>query len=269
MKKQKIAAWAAALMLLACGCAQAETKTHSVTFVQNGWDDIVIQVKDGADLSAADFPAPKSRIGYKTEWNVQELIGVKEDVTITCEETPKTYEVTFNALGGTLKNSAGETLSSDKMSFVYDASYEFPAVERDGFRFAGWYFWKMIKPDQAVLDLYREIESSGVWNVCNEKNGVCAVTIFATWEYDIIFRQEGFEDKILTYSQTPNGSTSPKTEDIPEPEKEEGCTVTWNLSEEMERLNKTTIIYAKKTPAGGRENLPDNRKDDDYWSENR
>ena len=102
-------------------------------------------------------------------------------------------------------------------------------------------------PNQDISLIYSQIDNQGVWNICNEKNEVCEITLFATWSYKIIFRQQGYDDVVLTYTQTPNGSTAIKESDIPNTQSEIGYDVTWK-SFNISNLTKDTIIETEKSP---------------------
>lgn len=234
-----------ALSLLSFFVACSVDSSHTVTFVQSGYEDVVVSVKDGGDLT--DMPKPKTKIGYTAEWSEKEIKNVKKDIVVNCIETPKTYTVVFNALGGKLVDEKGNDLSGENFAYEYGADYSFPSVVKEGYDFGGWYAWKMAYPEQDKSWTYTEIPAVGKWNVCNEKDGVCSITVYATWKYEIVFRQENEEDVVLSYKNTPEGSTAISEKDIPVPKKVKGYTVTWksfNLSD----LNKNTVIEAVKKP---------------------
>ena len=224
------------------GCAKEQTV--SVTFKQDGYDDVVITIDKGGLID--EVPTPKSRIGYTVTWDRTDFSNINEDTVVSAVETPNVYTVTFNLFGGTLVDQSGNAIANSTYEYTYDAQYSFPGVKRDGYNFNGWYAWKMRVPDQEISHIYSKIDEQGIWNICNEKDGVRSIIIYATWSYDIIFRQQGFEDVVLTFVQTPNGSTEISESDIPNPKNEIGYKVTWepfNISD----LTKNTTINAVKT----------------------
>ena len=60
-------------------------KTYTVTFVQEGKDDIVKTVKEGASLT--DIPDLEQKTGYTTVWSITEFPSVTENLTVTAITT--------------------------------------------------------------------------------------------------------------------------------------------------------------------------------------
>lgn len=227
----------------AAGCA--EDRTYTVTFRQEGYEDILYTVPSGGSID--QLPEPNGKIGYEVVWDRTDFSDIEGDLLVTAVASPKTYSVTFNLLGGVLQGENGSVLPNSGYSYTYGEEYAFPSAFRDGYTFSGWVAWKMREPDQQISLIYSAVEESGTWNICNETDGVCSVTIYATWSYDIVFRQQGYEDIVLTYTETPNGSTSISEEDIPLPHGETGYSVTWE-SFRLSELKGNTVIEAIKQP---------------------
>ena len=70
-----------------------EVKTYTVTFVQEGFTDVVIEVKEGEALT--DIPTPQAEEGYNVVWESVDLSSIKENLTVNAVKTVKTYTVTF------------------------------------------------------------------------------------------------------------------------------------------------------------------------------
>ena len=70
-----------------------EVKTYTVTFVQEGFADIVVEVKAGEALT--DIPSPQAEEGYNVVWESVDLSAIKENLTVNAVKTIKTYTVTF------------------------------------------------------------------------------------------------------------------------------------------------------------------------------
>ena len=131
---------------------------YTVTFVQNGAPNQVYTVEEGA--ACTEIPTPVSKTGYTIEWKSEDLAklnAVTENLVIEAVETPKTYQVTLNANGGSVSNA--------QVTFVYDAAYELEQPTRTGFEFVRW------EKDGVAFD------AKGVWNI-DENN----VTLKAIWK---------------------------------------------------------------------------------------
>lgn len=243
MKKIPIILILLAISLLsffsACG---GSSDTHTVRFVQDSYDDVVKIVKDGEDLT--DIPEPKPKIGYTVKWEKSEIKNVKKDTVINCVETPKTYTAVFNARGGKL-NDFGNTQQTS-VNYVYGQDYALPEATKDGYDFGGWSAWKMSYPEQDKSWTYTEIPSAGKWNICNEKDGVCSITMYAVWTYKVVFRQENENDVVLSFKDSAQETTRISEKDIPAPKQAKGYTVSWE-GFDINNLNKNTVINAVKT----------------------
>ncbi len=87
-------------ILMACVCAFsvfsvscAKPKTHTVTFVQSGYEDIVKTVQDGGTLT--DIPKPVATPGFEVKWNVTDFTNIKKDMTVTAIVSPKTITISL------------------------------------------------------------------------------------------------------------------------------------------------------------------------------
>lgn len=70
----------------------------SVTFVEEGFDDVVIRVERGAKFPDRQLPAPRSeRRGYKYEWETFDKSAINEDITVHVVATLIQYTLTFRA----------------------------------------------------------------------------------------------------------------------------------------------------------------------------
>ncbi|MBO5411464.1 MAG: InlB B-repeat-containing protein [Clostridia bacterium] len=80
-------------------------KYYTITFVQEGQENIVFEnILEGTDYSA-QVPAPKGITGYNVVWKAEDLAKlakVQDNVVVTAQVTPKTYTITFDAGIGTV-----------------------------------------------------------------------------------------------------------------------------------------------------------------------
>ena len=109
-----------------------EEKTYTVTFVQEGFEDIVIEVKEGEALT--DIPSPQAEDGYNVAWEDIDLSNITADVIINALKTIKSYTITFDSNGGTQvpAQSVG----------MYQKATEPDEPTRPGYVFDGWYYGK-------------------------------------------------------------------------------------------------------------------------------
>ena len=104
--------------------------SFTVTFKQEGQEDVVIVVEDGKTI---DVPAPKAMAGYTVVWD-QDLTGVAitANVTVTAEKTPVQNNINY-----VLNN--GQNAASNPTHFTVEDEVTFANPTRNSYTFAGWY----------------------------------------------------------------------------------------------------------------------------------
>lgn len=70
-------------------------EVFTVTFVQEGYDDIVKTVKYNDSLT--DIPVPQEIEGYTVTWNKNDFTGIKENIVVNAVKTPNKYKVTLHS----------------------------------------------------------------------------------------------------------------------------------------------------------------------------
>ncbi len=108
--------------------SEPEKITYTITFKQNGQQDIVKRVEEGEDLK--DIPEPKGKKGYSIVWSVTEFKDISENITVLAVETANTYTVTLNADGGELNKT--------EVTMTFDKTYSLPTPTKEGYTFNGW-----------------------------------------------------------------------------------------------------------------------------------
>ncbi len=127
---------------------------HKVTFKQEGYDDIVITVKDGEALP--EIPAPKSKTGYTIVWLTYDFDKITADMTVTAIATPNDSVITFDADGGEVSEST--------KTVTYDAAYTLPVPTKAGHTFKGWKFQGDILPTSGTWsNVWAELTLKAVW----------------------------------------------------------------------------------------------------------
>ena len=203
------------------GCGEATPNPtdnkYTITFVQDGADDVVYQVKSGEDLT--EIPTPKAKKGYTVTWESTDLTNITKNITVHAVNTPNTYTITYQL-------AQDETMNAALTQIVtYDATYELSIPEKDSYAFMGWQY------DEAIL------QQSGVWSI--DEN----VTLSATWElniWTITFVQDGEEDIVKTV-----GKGSALT-DIPTVKPVEGYDVVWSVTD-FSNITENMTVTAVKT----------------------
>ncbi len=145
--------------LSACGSTEKTEKTENVTisFVQEGQETIVKEIKSGSSLNLKDVPLPvdNAKYGYTIKWDRTTFKNVTENLVVNAIEVPKTFIVMFDANGG-------EDVENGKYS--YEQPYTLPIPVREGYEFKGWLLGA------------EKLEQSGVWTITDN------VTVKAEWE---------------------------------------------------------------------------------------
>ncbi len=122
-----------------CDDDNGETYTvyHSITFVQEGQENIVKKVKSGQDLT--DVPSPKPMVGYlDVKWDITDFTNITNDMVVTVLKTPKVYTVTLDGNGGVFEG--GETsLQIDNVVFG-ERCDNLPYPQRDGYKLRGYFY---------------------------------------------------------------------------------------------------------------------------------
>ena len=137
--------------------SESERQEVSVTFQQNGVEDIIITLTKGSALT--DVPVPVEKMGYTVVWDRTDFSNITKDITVKAIETAKTYTVKLQANGGSV---AQETLI-----VTYGQAYELPAPVHSEHIFACWTYAGKTFTMQGVWELdLEEITLIAKWNEC-------------------------------------------------------------------------------------------------------
>ena len=108
--------------------------THTVTFKQDGFADIVKEVPDLADLT--DIPTPQHVDGYKFTWNRTDFTSITEDITVKAQKDLLTYKIEYVVYDGTNNTSNPTTYTVESATFTL--KNPMPS-ETFGKSFGGWF----------------------------------------------------------------------------------------------------------------------------------
>ncbi len=104
--------------------------TYTVSFVQEGFVDVVKTVNEGDTL--ADIPTHQAVQGYEIKWEEKDLTNIQSDITVNAVKTPIEYNIIYVLNGGTNNDE-------NPNSYNVEQSFELKAPAKEGYTFAGWY----------------------------------------------------------------------------------------------------------------------------------
>lgn len=153
------------------GCSQVveeEKEVHTITFIQDGQENIVRKVENGESLT--DIPNPAEIPGYEVSWSITDFSNITEDLTVTIMRQPKIFQITY--LMGVLEGNNGVIIKSLTQSVEYNSTYVTYAPTCEGYEFLG---WKMNEEDELITSgtyLYTEdITLIAEWKLVNDELG--------------------------------------------------------------------------------------------------
>lgn len=192
------------------GCSKDNTEKFSVTFLQDGRENYVVELDEGEDLSAAEFPSIVEKEGYSARWSVEEITNINKNQVIHVEYLPNSYEITLDA-------NNGETPT--KKQITYNSNYTLATPTREGYTFISWSYAGIV------------LNNSGLWTIAKD------ITLSAKWGFEITFKAEGQDDIVLTYEE---GET-PNDADIPNVYQKAGYSVSWSVDTISDITRNATV----------------------------
>ena len=203
-----------------------EEKTYTVTFKQIGCEDVVVEVKEGGSVAAADMPAPQQKTGYTVTWETVDLSNVKSNIVVNAVEKANEYTITYNANGG--------EMSAQTQKVTYDSNVTLLEATYEGYTFQG---WKM--EDGTVL-------VNGPWTIASN------ITVTAEWlenvpdaeTFVVRFNQQG-----QTTDITVNKGEAVPADEIPALLPIVGYNVSWDETEfaKISNVTENLVINAVAT----------------------
>ena len=208
-------------------CGESEPTYYTVTFVQDGQEDIVKTIEGGKGLSQADIPTPAGRTGYTVTWEDVDLSNISVNIIVRAVYTANNYIITYNC-------PTYAPLHETTQTVTYNSSYTLAEPELvKHVQFKGWYF--------DLADETTKLESGSAWNIANN------VTVYAKWQEDekvtVTFRQEGYPDIVKTIYR---GESLPASE-IPTPMEVPGYEVSWNIPS-FGNVREDLVVGIVRTP---------------------
>ena len=125
---------------LFCGCNPTNPEptktTYTITFVQDGQDNIVKTVEKGETLTDIPTPVPTNEQGYVIAWDVTDFSNIQKDLTVTAVKTAKTFTITYVVSDNA--SSKGVSLSTTTQTVTYGEQFtllEMPTYTVDGVKY--------------------------------------------------------------------------------------------------------------------------------------
>lgn len=238
MKKLVILLLSVFCMVFAFGCGkQPPAITYEITFKQEGQQDIVKVVSEGETLT--DIPTPAPKTGYWVTWDREDFSNITEDITVGVTESIKVFTVYYDSNGG-------EEIT-ETTQITYGEPIVFKETTKSGYILSGYEY-----EGQKITSVAWLFDADTV-----------DVTVKVLWNYQIVFRQTGYDDIVKNVAE----GTSISQSEIPEPNLRTGYTVAWSM-QDFSQVNTYTVVTAVETPNKYRvyydgitaENIPDGVK---------
>lgn len=139
------------------GDVETPPETVTVTFRQNGKDDVVVTLAKGGAVSVVPMPAEKT--GYVVRWDRTDFSVITESIVVNAVETAKVYTVTLNANGGSINEKT--------LTLTYGQAYELPAPMHTENIFEGWTYAGASVAPQGVWEIDGDnVVLMAEWNEC-------------------------------------------------------------------------------------------------------
>lgn len=197
-----------------------EKTVYSVTFKQEGQNDIVKEVEEGKALT--DIPTPTQKTGYTVKWSVEDFSSVTENMTVEVVSTANEYTITYEANGG--------TVTPETQTVTYDAIPQtFATPTRETHNFVCWTYEG------------KAVQATDIWKFA------CDVTLVASWvekeRRTVSFVQDGYETIVIEVLD----GESLSGELIPDTQPKKGYTVVWE-EKLVPTITENIVINAVATP---------------------
>ena len=163
----------------ACGPDEEPPATsYTITFKEEGFDDVTRTVEEGKDLPATEIPVIQgSKVGYTIAWEQTEFKNVTADLTVNAVATPNTYTITIN-------NNGGSGVSS--LNVTFDSAYQLPTPTKSGCTFVEWRVGSQVFPATGTWTNPSDITVKAIWREnANEVffKGLTKSNFKNTWEH--------------------------------------------------------------------------------------
>ena len=125
-----------AVFVAACASpGKGDTSTavfYTVTFVQEGQDDVVITVEQGQNIQLPKILATPP-IGYSYEWERTDFSTLSEDITVQLKAVPNAYTIYYD-----IGDDPYAQIENETQVVLFDSDISLLVPTRFGYTFIGW-----------------------------------------------------------------------------------------------------------------------------------
>lgn len=120
---------------------ETQTQIYTVKFVQEGQEDVIVEVNEGETVEDSLVPEIVDVAGYDIAWD-KDFSIVNQDLVITAVKTPKTYTITYTYDTRLTESDYVVVLTQTTQSVQYNAPYTLATASITGgeriLDFVGW-----------------------------------------------------------------------------------------------------------------------------------
>ena len=132
----------------------------TITFVQDGEEDVYRIVRQGETLT--DIPTPAKKTGYTVVWDTQDFTDITEDMTVCAVTTANIYTVTYSADGFDVDGL------SVQLTYGGDCSVLYTNLQKAGYVFLGWEYGEEIYTNASVWNVAEDVTLTAYWAEDNQ-----------------------------------------------------------------------------------------------------
>ncbi|MBO4251129.1 MAG: InlB B-repeat-containing protein [Clostridia bacterium] len=134
-----------------------------VSFVQEGYETVVVEMEKGGTLKSNEIPKPVkiNKYGYEVKWDRTNFRNLTEDTVVNAVVVPKKYVVTFDPAGGKLSDIDGKRI--EYLEFTFDAPYSLPVPVKENYEFKGWLIGSELFVETEIWAITDNITMTAKW----------------------------------------------------------------------------------------------------------
>ena len=144
---------------------------YTLTFIQEGQEDIIKQVKKGEAL--ADIPEPVAIPGYNVSWSITDFSEITSNLTVTIMKEAKTFKVYYSL--GVLEGYEQVSISENTKDVFYNANFTLTTPSCIGYEFLGWVLEDAEDTDEyfygGTYTYLTDITVTAMWKLIDEDLG--------------------------------------------------------------------------------------------------
>ena len=127
-----IAVFAIACVLL--GDGESSLNSYTVTFVQEGQEDVIKAVEKGESIEPPEIVAV-APTGYTYEWERTDFSAITKNITVRLKAVPNVYTVYYD-----IGKDSYASIESKTQSVTFNEKVSLLTPTRFGYKFVGWVY---------------------------------------------------------------------------------------------------------------------------------